>query len=797
MSLIAVDIVTTARQKTDAAASQVVASLHSSRLTLSLAVGLSLLAIFSAVMYVNRSLGSRLSAFSNAALSLAEGNLKVKLPEPAGQDEISRLMQALAVFRDTAAEMEESNLREIQEARRRLHDAIESIQEGFALFDSNDQLLQYNSRYAELLYDNIDMPAIGTHYEAILRSALKRGLIMDTGGDQQTWLKERIDGHRNLTGSHQQRWSSGRWLSINERRTADGGTVATYSDITEIKRHEQELADLVEKLSVARDEAEAATNAKSQFLATMSHEIRTPLNGIIGMSSLLSGSKLDSEQQEYSKSIVEASEALLTIINDILDFSKVEAGALELERLPIHLGEMVESAVDLVAKKAAEKNIELVCRIEPEVPIGIVGDTVRLKQILLNLLNNAVKFTEQGEVVLTITTAGSLPANRSDSPARLTFSVRDTGIGIPADRMDRLFKSFSQVDASTTRRYGGTGLGLVVTQRLVELMGGRIWVESEQGVGTTFFFTLPVETTLLSDTGGETTIARQLGGHRVLVVDDNPSSRMVLCEKLRGWRMDAVAAGSGLEAFKLLTGGSTFDICIVDHKMPEMDGLELARCINEEMPGNHPALVLCSAVGFVDTELRRSIEKIGFTQVIMKPVKARQLIKAISSAVGLEIDSTTGDEIPARGLQTATEKLSILLVDDNKLNQKVGAKILQRFGYEPDIASNGEEAITACSANSYDVVLMDIEMPEMDGLTAAAKIRDQLIDCERPYIVALTANAMASDRVKYIDSGMDGYLSKPIDIDALTLALQDAVSFRRSQKKNNQNAELPDEVGNK
>jgi len=403
VSLIAADIVASARQRTDAAASEVVGSLQSSRVTLILVIGLSLFTMLGAVVYVNRSLGSRLGAFSNAALALAEGDLSVKLPEPDSHDEVSRLMRALVVFRDTAAEMEESNLREIALMRQRLIDAIESISDGFSLYDADDRLVACNSRYREFLYHDVeDIVVVGASFEEIIRGAADQGLIKDALGRTDEWIAERLEFHRSPGPLHLQERNDGRWLRISERKTDDGGTVAVYTDITELKQHEQELDNMVEELRSARDEAQAATQAKSQFLANMSHELRTPLNGIIGMSGLLGETELDAEQRDFSATIAEAGETLLTIINDILDLSKVEAGALELEVVPVSLQAAAESALELVGPKAAEKNIELACLLQPGAPAGIMGDPIRLKQILLNLLNNAVKFTEKGEIVLTI-----------------------------------------------------------------------------------------------------------------------------------------------------------------------------------------------------------------------------------------------------------------------------------------------------------------------------------------------------------------------------------------------------------
>ncbi|TDJ39799.1 MAG: response regulator [Gammaproteobacteria bacterium] len=796
MSLIAADIVTTARQRTDAAASEVVNSLHSSRVTLSLAIGLSLLAMLGAVVYVNRSLGSRLSAFSNAALALAEGNLRVKLPKPDSHDEVSRLMRALVVFRDTAAEMEESNLREIAVMRQRLIDAIESITDGFSLYDADDLLVVCNSRYRELLYHGVeDFVVAGTSFEEIIRGAADKGLIKDALGRTDDWVTERLARHRNPGPLHLQERDDGRWLRISERKTDDGSTVAVYTDITELKQHEQELDELVEELRSARDMAEAATQAKSQFLANMSHELRTPLNGIIGMSGLLGETELDAEQRDFSATIAEAGETLLTIINDILDLSKVEAGALELETVPVSLQATAETTIELVAVKAAEKNVELACVVQPGVPAGIMGDPTRLKQILLNLLNNAVKFTEKGEIVLTVSLAEpeeTSPTPRPEETAGpatwLEFSVRDTGIGIPADRMDRLFKSFSQVDASTTRRYGGTGLGLAISKHLIELMGGTIGVESEVGEGTTFAFTIPVSIAVVDDSERSSARLQLVKDRHVLIVEDNPTNRRILEGKVRSLGMTSTATGSPLQALEWITSGEAFDLCVIDYQMPEMNGLELAREIGRVRGADGPPMILLSSVAPFDAALREEIEQINFAAVLTKPTRSGQLLRAFCDTLARGSGETA---LPVDyGVQTATDApmgertpLTILLVDDNRMNQKVGVKVLNRLGYSPDTVDNGKKAVDACLAKKYDVVLMDIEMPEMDGIAATAQIHEKTLAAERPYIVALTANAMASERERYLKSGMDNYLSKPLKMDALVKSLDEAASFLSSRSR--------------
>ncbi|MEO1191710.1 MAG: response regulator [Pseudomonadota bacterium] len=669
---------------------------------------------------------------------------------------------------------------EAQAARGQLTDAIESITEGFALFDKEDRLVVANQRYREIMLGSRETPLEpGARYAEIAEQAAASGRFPNAGERPQEWIERQILRHNRAAEPFIQEIAGDHWQQISNRRTDEGGTVAVHSDITEIKR-------ITDELQRAKDAAEAANEAKSAFLATMSHEIRTPLNGIIGMSMLLEGTQLDNEQREFAQTIVTAADTLLTIINDILDFSKVEAGALELERTPLELAETVEASVELVANKAVEKGIELACRLSPDAPLGIIGDPTRLKQILLNLLNNAVKFTEVGEVVLTVESRLPREAAKLGDTTLLTFSVRDTGIGIPADRMNRLFKSFSQVDASTTRRYGGTGLGLVITKRLVELMGGEISVESEVGRGTTFTFTVPAQVAELPNRAARQDQLAAIKGKSVLLVDDNRTNRLILSEKLRGWELQSKASGSPNEALEWLTRGDAFDVCIIDYKMPEMTGFELARRI-QALPGPTPPLLLFSSISSVDPDFRKGVEEIGFTAVLTKPAKSGHLLAALTASL-VEAGTPTATDEQSGTISQALEEigdgdLKILLVDDNAINRKVGKKILGRLGYGCDLATSGEEAVEACRASSYDAVLMDIEMPEMDGMTAAGLIKDHLGAERRPYIVALTANAMASERESYLEAGMDDYLSKPIDVEALSQSLEEAADFRRAQPK--------------
>ena len=658
---------------------------------------------------------------------------------------------------------------------------LDELSEAIVIYDKDDNFVACNRANHELYPHLSPLYKQGSNLRDILVLAYKQGQWKSEYNDVNAFVEDRLKQHWLPFHETEQNLEDGRWLLVRNKRLKNGLFIGMRTDITEMKRREVELEE-------AQNRAEAADRAKSEFLANMSHEIRTPMNGVMGMAELLATTELDAKQAMFTDVIIKSGGSLLTIINDILDFSKIDAGQMELDPAPFRLAEAIEDVATLVSSKVAEKDLELIVRVDPKLPEMMVGDVGRIRQIITNLMGNAVKFTEKGHVYVDVN--GQLKKNGDGDFAALRFSVEDTGIGIPKELCDRVFQKFSQVDTSATRKHEGTGLGLSISSSLVGLMGGEIGVESTVGQGSKFWF--EVELPVHGELATERVIPGDLSGARVLIIDDNSVNRSILSEQMMAWNFDSAAAESGQAGLEIMRAvienDVSLDLVILDYQMPEMDGAEVLRTMrSDEVLKRIPVVMLTS----VDSsETNQELKKLGVEANLTKPTRSSMLLETVlqvianhraNISVQEEIDLPSGasqdgnsNELKKDHHSMQPAKLDVLVAEDNEVNQIVFRQILEETGVNFRIVENGRLALAAYKVQQPGMILMDVSMPEMNGKEATMAIRkfeteNKLV---RTPIVGVTAHALKGDMESCFDAGMNDYLSKPVSPNKLAMKVE-------------------------